>query len=122
LPENNADTALARNICNFIVENPGCYLRSIKNRYAFDQIELIIIASTIGLSILLSILSISSYRKTKLKKMVYATSAFALFTVFSSYQYLEENILEGNAQETIDTPITDVILPAIPLIILLYSF
>jgi hypothetical protein len=54
--------------------------------------------------------------------MVYATSAFALFTVFSSYQYLEENILEGNAQETIDTPITDVILPAIPLIILLYSF
>jgi hypothetical protein len=54
--------------------------------------------------------------------MVYATSAFALFTVFSSYQYLEENILEGNAQETIDTPITDVILPAIPLIILTLFF
>lgn len=89
---------------------------------AFDQIELIIIASTIGLSILLSILSISSYRKTKLKKMVYATSAFALFAVFSSYQYLEENILERNAQETIDTPITDVTLPAIPLIILTLFF
>ncbi len=89
---------------------------------AFDQIEFMIIASTIGLSVLLSILSIASYRKTGLGKMVCATAAFALFAVFSSYQYLEENILEGNAQETIDTPITDVTLPAIPLIILTLFF
>lgn len=88
----------------------------------FDQIELIIIASTIGFSILLSILSIASYRKTGLRKMVYATAAFALFAVFSTYQYLEENMLEGNAQESIDNPITDLTLPAIPLVILILFF
>src|SRR5574341_559378 len=88
----------------------------------FDQIELLIIASTIGLSILLSILSIASYRKTGLRKMVYATAAFALFAVFSTYQYLEENMLEGNAQESIDNPITDLTLPAIPLVILILFF
>jgi hypothetical protein len=89
---------------------------------AFDQIELIVIACSIGLAILLSILSISSYKKTGLRKMLYATAAFALFAVFSSYQYLEENMLEGNAQESIDSPITDVTLPAIPLIILTLFF
>jgi hypothetical protein len=36
---------------------------------AFDHAELVIIASTIGLSILLSILSFSSYRKTKLNTL-----------------------------------------------------
>lgn len=88
----------------------------------FDQIELVVIASTIGLSILLSLLSISSYRKNKLRKMLYATIAFALFAVFSTYQYLEENMLEVNGHEIIDTPLTDITLPAIPLIILLLFF
>lgn len=88
----------------------------------YDQIELIIIASTIGLSILLSVLSIASYRKTGLRKMIYATAAFAMFAVFSTYQYLEENLLEENAQESIDSPITDVTLPAIPLVILVLFF
>lgn len=88
----------------------------------YDQIELIIIASTIGFSILLSALSIASYRKTGLRKMVYATAAFALFAVFSTYQYLEENLLEENAQESIDSPISDVTLPAIPLVILVLFF
>ena len=54
--------------------------------------------------------------------MIFATAAFGLFAVFSTYQYLEENILEGNSQESIDTPITDVALPTIPLIILVLSF
>ncbi len=49
--------------------------------------------------------------------MVYATAAFALVTVFSTYQY-HENILEENAQETIDRPIINLTLPVIPLIIL----
>lgn len=88
----------------------------------FDQIELIIIATSIGLSILLSVLSFASYRKFGLRKMVYATVAFALFAVFSTYQYLEENLLEGSAHETFDSPITDITLPAIPLIILVLFF
>jgi hypothetical protein len=54
--------------------------------------------------------------------MVYETAAFGLFAAFSRYQYLEENMLEGNAQETIDTPITDMTLPAIPLAILILFF
>jgi tellurite resistance protein TehA-like permease len=89
---------------------------------AFDHAELVIIASTIGLSILLSILSFSSYRKTKLKKMVNATAAFALFAIFAIYLYLEENMFEGNVHETIDNPVTDITLPIIPLVILLLFF
>lgn len=54
--------------------------------------------------------------------MVHASAAFRLFAVFSTYQYLEKNILEENSQESIDTPITDVTLPAIPLLILVLFF
>ncbi len=60
-----------------------------------DQVETIIIAATIGLSILLSILSASAYKRTKLKKMVYATIAYSLFAVFSINQFYEEYVLEG---------------------------
>ena len=37
MPENNAEIALENHIHNFILENPGCYLRSIKNRLGISM-------------------------------------------------------------------------------------
>ncbi|HEX9318863.1 MAG TPA: hypothetical protein VF884_08005 [Nitrososphaeraceae archaeon] len=88
----------------------------------FDDIEITIIASTMVLAIILSMLSITGYKKNKLKKMLYAAIAFGLFAIFALYQYVEENFLEANVIETIDNPATDLILPAIPLVILLLFF
>jgi len=44
----------------------------------FDGIEITITASTMVLAIILSMLSITGYRKNKLKKMLYAAIAFGL--------------------------------------------
>jgi hypothetical protein len=100
---------------NFIIFN-------INKMDIFDDIEITIIASTMMLAIILSMLSITGYRKNKLKKMLYAAIAFGLFAIFALYQYVEENYLEANVIETIDNPATDLILPAIPLVILLLFF
>jgi hypothetical protein len=48
-----------------------------------ENIEIILIFATITLSILLSALSISAYRKSRLKKMIYASIAYSLFAIFS---------------------------------------
>ena len=88
----------------------------------FDGIEITITASTMVLAIILSMLSITGYRKNKLKKMLYAAIAFGLFAIFALYQYVEENYLEANVIETIDNFATDLILPVIPLVILLLFF
>ena len=64
-----------------------------------DQIEIILIIATMGLSILLSALSLSAYRKSGLKKMIYATIAYSLFAIFSLSQFYEEFVLEGGMRD-----------------------
>ena len=55
-----------------------------------DTLEAIIYVSSTVLSLLLLALSISAYRKTGLKKIVYAIAAFALFAAYLFYEYLED--------------------------------
>jgi uncharacterized membrane protein required for colicin V production len=58
------------------------------------------------LSLLLLALSISAYRNTGIKKILYAIVAFALFAAYLFYEYLEDifNFLENTY--------SDIILPS----------
>lgn len=86
-----------------------------------DQIEIILIIATMGLSILLSALSVSAYRNSRLKKMIYATVAYSLFAIFSLSQFYEEFVLEGG-NEAHPSLITDIGIHSIPLVILVLFF
>jgi prolipoprotein diacylglyceryltransferase len=65
-------------------------------------------------AILLFALSISTYKKTGIKKMMYA-AAFSLFAIQLLFEYLQETVLR------FDTPYADTILASITLGIL-FSF
>jgi hypothetical protein len=74
-----------------------------------------------GLSILLSALSVSAYRNSRLKKMIYAIITYPLFAIFSLSQFYEEFILEGgnDAQPNF---IINIAVHTIPLVILILFF
>jgi hypothetical protein len=80
-------------------------------------IEIIMIIANMGLSILLSALSVSAYRNSRLKKMIYAIITYSLFAIFSLSQFYEEFILEGGNDAQPNFIINIAVLP-IPLIIL----
>ena len=81
----------------------------------FDLVEnLLYVASTIFAAILTA-LSISAYRNTHLKKLLYAIIAFLLFGIFLFYEYLEYSI-------PLDNPFTDILLPSMALSILVLFF
>ena len=81
----------------------------------FDLVEsLLYVAGTIFAAILIA-LSISAYRNTHLRKLLYAIVAFLLFGIFLFYEYLEHAI-------ALDNPFTDIILPSMALSILVLFF
>ena len=81
----------------------------------FDLVESILyVAGTIFAAILIA-LSISAYRNTHLRKLLYAITAFLLFGIFLFYEYLEHTI-------PIDNPFTDILLPSMALSILVLFF
>ena len=67
-------------------------------------------------SLLLLGLSISAYKKTALKKTLYAAVAFGLFAIQMFVDYLED------AVKALDTPYTDIIFFGITLAILVLFF
>lgn len=67
-------------------------------------------------SLLLLGLSVSAYKKTALKKLVYAAVAFGLFAVQLFFDYLED------AVEAFDTPYSDIVFFGITLAILVLFF
>ena len=67
-------------------------------------------------SLLLVGLSISAYRKTRIKRLVYAAVAFGLFALQLFFDYL------GDAIPAFDTPYMDIILYGITLAILVLFF
>jgi hypothetical protein len=77
------------------------------------QVIKIVIAA---FSLLLLGLSLSAYRKTALRRILYASVAFGLFAVQMFYEYLED------AVEAFETPFGDVIFSAITLAILALFF
>jgi hypothetical protein len=81
----------------------------------FDLVEsLLYVAGTVFAAILIA-LSISAYRNTHLRKLLYAIVAFLLFGIFLFYEYLEHAI-------PLDNPLTDIILPSMALSILVLFF
>jgi hypothetical protein len=67
-------------------------------------------------SLLLLGLSISAYRKTALKRILYAAIAFGLFAIQMFFDYLED------AVEGFDTAYSDIIFYGITLAILVFFF
>jgi hypothetical protein len=67
------------------------------------------------LSVILVALSIISYKKSGLKKLVYATIAFLLFGLFLIYESLEDLF-------SLDNPFTDIVIPLSGLAIILFFF
>ena len=67
-------------------------------------------------SLLLLALSISAYKRTALKRILYASIAFGLFSIQMFFDYLED------AVEAFDTAYTDIIFFGITLAILVLFF
>lgn len=82
----------------------------------FEDIETAIMVVTGIFSLILLALSISAYRRTGLKKIVYAAAAFALFGIQLLYESLEETF------EVLDTGYGDVIVSSMTLAILILFF
>jgi hypothetical protein len=82
----------------------------------FDKVETIIIAVTGVFSLLLLALSISAYRKTGLRIILYAVAAFALFGIQLLFESFEDTF------EAWDTGIGSVITASMTLAILILFF
>jgi hypothetical protein len=82
----------------------------------YEPIEQGIKIAVAAFSLLLLGLSISAYKKTALKRILYAAVAFGLFAIQMFIDYLED------ALEAFDTPYTDVIFFGITLAILVLFF
>lgn len=81
----------------------------------FDLIEGLLYAGGAVFAALLVALSISAYRNTSLKKLLYAVIAFSLFVIFLVYEYAEHTY-------PFDTPFTDIVVPSMVLAILVFFF
>jgi hypothetical protein len=75
------------------------------------------VALGIGIfSLLLLALSITAYRKTRLRLTIYAIIIFALFAIQQTIEFLEDIF------SSLDTPITDVTISSLTLAILVLFF
>ena len=88
----------------------------IKYNMEFEIFEQIINIGILSFSILLFILSIIAFRKTGLKKIIYASIAFLLFTIQLTYEIL------GDMINQFETPYNDLIISSITLFILVLFF
>ena len=82
----------------------------------FEGLENAIAIGIGAFSLILLALSISAYRKTGLRLTIYAIIIFALFAIQQLLDYLD------NTYSSLDSPITDIILSALTLIILVLFF
>ena len=82
----------------------------------FEPITQAIKIAIAAFSLLLLALSISAYKRTALKRIIYASIAFGLFAIQMFFDYLED------AVEAFDTAYTDIIFFGITLAILVLFF
>ena len=80
-----------------------------------DVIEMLLYIAGSILSVILVALSIFSYQKSGLKKLLYAAIAFSIFCVFLIYESLEHFY-------SLDNPFTDIAIPLSGLAIILFFF
>jgi peptidoglycan/LPS O-acetylase OafA/YrhL len=81
----------------------------------FEGIEQAIQIGIAVLSILLLALALSAYRRTRLKRLLYASAAFGLFAVQMLVEFLEDAV-------DFAEPYADIIAPTITFVILLLFF
>ena len=97
----------------------GLFLQTelFKEEGWYDGIESIILAATGIFSLLLLALSILAYRRTGLKKIIFAAIAFSLFAIQLILESLEESfaVLE-------EPPIGDILSSSLTLAILVLFF
>ena len=97
----------------------GLFLQTelFKEEGWYDSIESIILAATGIFSLLLLALSILAYRRTGLKKIIFAAIAFSLFAIQLILESLEESfaVLE-------ESPIGDILSSSLTLAILVLFF
>jgi hypothetical protein len=97
----------------------GLFLQTelFKEEGWYDSIESIILAATGIFSLLLLALSILAYRRTGLKKIIFAAIAFSLFAIQLILEALEESfaVLE-------EPPIGDILSSSLTLAILVLFF
>jgi transketolase C-terminal domain/subunit len=78
----------------------------------YEPIEQAINIGIAAVSLILLALSLSAYRKTGMRRILYAAAAFGLFAVQRTFEFLEEPL--GG----VDAPYNDVIVAGITLAIL----
>jgi hypothetical protein len=81
----------------------------------YHLVEMLLYVAGSILSAILVALSIVSYHKSGLKKLVYATIAFLLFGIFLIYESLEDLY-------SLNNPFTDIVIPLSGLAIILFFF
>ncbi len=82
----------------------------------YEPVEQAIKLAIVAFSLLLLGLSISAYKQTAFKRILYAAVAFGLFAVQMFFDYL------GDAVEVFDMPLNDVVFSGITLAILALFF
>ena len=80
-----------------------------------DLVEMLLYIAGSILSGVLVALSIFSYQKSPLKKLLYAAIAFSLFCILLIYEGLEHFY-------SLDNPFTDIVIPLSGLAIILFFF
>ena len=80
-----------------------------------ELVEMMLYIAGLILAVVLVALSIFSYRRSGLKKLVYAIIAFSLFGVFLLYEGLEHFY-------SLENPFTEVVIPLSGLAIILLFF
>ena len=83
---------------------------------SFEGLENAIALGITVISLLLLALSVTAYRKTRLRVTIYAIIIFALFAIQQFIDYLDDIFLE------LDIPITDVVISSLTLTILTVFF
>ena len=83
---------------------------------SFEGLENAIALGITVISLLLLALSVTAYRKTRLKVTIYAIIIFALFAIQQFIDYLDNIIV------ALDNPITDVVISSLTLTILALFF
>jgi hypothetical protein len=76
--------------------------------------SILYVIGTIFAAILIA-LSISAYRNTKLRKLLYAIVAFLLFAIFLFYEFLEHSM-------SLENTFTEIVIPFMGLSILVLFF
>ena len=82
----------------------------------FDGLENAIAAGIGIFSLLLLALSITAFKKTRLRVIIYAITIFALFAIQQLFDYFENIIPE------LDTPVTGIFVDSLTLVILVLFF